>query len=372
MKFLFVCGGTAGHINPALAIAGELRNMLPDAEFLFIGSGRQLENRLVPQAGFKIENISSGGFTRGLSLGGIAANLKSAAKLLLGMHQASQIVRKFKPDAVIGTGGYVCYPVLSAAAGMGIPTVIHESNAIPGMTTKLVSGKVDKVMVSFPGMERMFKKPERVVFTGTPVRQGFFSKENDETKSIIGSSDRPLVVSFWGSLGAEHMNEIMADFIKLNTQNGAFTHIHATGNGEAGVRAMRRALAERGITEIPELLDLRPYIDDMPAVMSAADLVLCRAGASTLGELTAIGKPAVLVPSPNVTDNHQEKNARALEETGGAVMLREQDCTGQLLYGTVSELVSDPATLRQMSEKLKVMGTMDSAEKIAGIILGMC
>ncbi|MBO4832147.1 MAG: undecaprenyldiphospho-muramoylpentapeptide beta-N-acetylglucosaminyltransferase [Oscillospiraceae bacterium] len=372
MRFLFVCGGTAGHINPALAIAGELRSRMPDAEFLFIGSGRELENRLIPQAGFRMTNISAGGFSRDKNIGGLKKNLDSARKLVSGTVQARKILKDFRPDAAVGTGGYVCYPVLKAASRMGIPTIVHESNAVPGLTTKMLSSSVDRVLTAFPNMESLYKKPERVVMTGTPVRSGFSAKKKEDIRHELGLPDGPVVVSFWGSLGAARMNEIMADMIARNASEKAFYHIHATGGGENGVEKMKSALCERGITGLPEELDLRPYIDDMPAVMSACDLVLCRAGASTLGELSSIGKPAVLVPSPNVTDNHQEKNAAALAAAGGAVMIRESECTADGLFETVTGLLADRDRLDGMSEKLMSMGSADASARIADMILEMC
>ncbi len=372
MRFLFVCGGTAGHINPALAIAGELRSRMPEAEFLFIGSGRELENRLIPQAGFEMTNISAGGFSREKTIAGLKRNIGSARKLLSGTFQARKILRRFRPDVAIGTGGYVCYPVLKEASRMGIPTVVHESNAVPGLTTKLLSSSVDRVLTAFPNMEKLYRRPERVIMTGTPVRSGFSAKSKAELRHELGMSEGPVVVSFWGSLGAARMNDIMAGFIARNAEEKAFYHVHATGGGSEGVDRMMQKLRERGIIELPAGLDLRPYIDNMPEVMSACDLVLCRAGASTLGELASIGKPAVLVPSPNVTDNHQEKNAAALAAAGGAVMIKESECTADRLYETVTELLADRKRLGEMSEKLLSMGSADASARIADMILEMC
>ena len=372
MRFLFVCGGTAGHINPALAIAGELRSRMPEAEFLFIGSGRELENRLIPQAGFEMTNISAGGFSREKTIAALKRNIGSARKLLSGTFQARKIMRRFRPDVAIGTGGYVCYPVLKEASRMGIPTVVHESNAVPGLTTKLLSSSVDRVLTAFPNMEKLYRRPERVIMTGTPVRSGFSAKSKAELRHELGMSEGPVVVSFWGSLGAARMNDIMAGFIARNAEENAFYHVHATGGGSEGVDRMMQKLRERGIIELPAGLDLRPYIDNMPEVMSACDLVLCRAGASTLGELASIGKPAVLVPSPNVTDNHQEKNAAALAAAGGAVMIKESECTADGLYETVTELLADRKRLGEMSEKLLSMGSADASARIADMILEMC
>ena len=371
MRFLFVCGGTAGHINPALAIAGELKKILPDCEILFVGSGRELENRLVPMAGFKIVNITMTGFARGFKPKQIKKNMGTVRNLVIAAKQSKNILRDFKPDVAIGTGGYVCYPVLTQAAKMKIPTLIHESNAVPGLTTKLLSSKVDKVLTAFEGMENQYKKPERVIMTGTPVRGGFDHYSYQQARTKLGVDDRPLVVSFWGSLGAMRLNAIMPEFISLNAKGRTFNHIHATGGGDKGVEQFLDNLKAAGI-KVPEGTEIRPYIDDMPAVMSAADVVLCRAGASTLSELTDKGKPAVIIPSPYVTNNHQQRNAEQLEKAGGAVMILEKDCSGKKLYDTVAELLSDRDKLANMSKALKKMSVPNAANNIANMIISMC
>ncbi len=370
MRFLFVCGGTAGHINPALAVAGKLKSMFPDAGFLFVGSGRALEKRLVPAAGYELENIHMTGFTRGISLRALRENAVTAKNLVLSRHDSKRIIKEFRPSIVIGMGGYVCYPVLKEAHAMGIPTVMHESNAVPGLTTKLLSGTVDRVMVAFRDVEHLYKKPERVIMTGTPVRQDFWLKTKEEARRSLGLDDRPLAVSFWGSLGASHMNEIMADFIALNVKTGALQQIHSTGGGDAGREKLLANLKARGVDNLPGYVDIRPYIDDMGLVMTAADVVLCRAGASTLAELTAMGKPSVLVPSPNVTDNHQEKNARALENSGAAKVITEDNCTGQSLYDAVTAMLSGGA-LEEMSRSALAAGVKDADERIVKTILSL-
>jgi len=369
MNFLLVCSGTAGHINPALAIAESLRRVMPDANILFVGSGRELENRLIPAAGYEIKNIKMTGLKRGFSPSKIIYNIKTVKNLAMSGGEAGRIIRDFKPNTVIGTGGYVCYPVLKKAARMGTPTMIHESNAVPGLTTKLLSACVDKVLVSFPNIQDLYKRPERVVFTGTPVRGGFEKKPDREPDT------KPLVVSFWGSLGAARMNEAMAEFIKLNIDSGhaMFNHIHATGGKKDSVEAMKNRLKNLGAPDdLPSGIEIREYIDDMPSVMASADIVLCRAGASTIAELTVMGKPAVLVPSPYVTDNHQEENAKQLQKTGGAVMLLEKDCTGQVLYDTVSEGLMNKEKLAKMSAAQRALGTLGAAEKIVDLIVTMC
>jgi len=370
MKFLLVCGGTAGHINPALAIATELRRTTPDAKILFVGAGKQLEKRLIPDGGFHLVNIKMSGLKRGVSPEELIYNAKTVRNLATAWIKAGKLLRRFRPNAVIGTGGYICYPILKKAARMGIPTAIHGSDAVPGLTIKLLSTTVDKVLVSFPGLEKQYKQPDRVVFTGTPVRSGF--KVPHERDLTPGITIKPLLVSFWGSQGAEHMNETIAELIRLNIDSGLFDHIHATGTTD-GVRDMKNRLKRLGAPDdLPQGIEIREYIDDMPSVMAEADLALCRAGASTLAELTVMGKPAVLVPSPYVTNNHQEENAKQLQKAGGALMVLEKECTGETLFSTVSSLLLDRDTLEKMSKAQKTMATPNAVEKIAEVILSIC
>lgn len=365
MKFIICCAGTAGHINPAIAIADALKMQYPDAVFLFIGSGREMENRLIPMSGYAIENIHCSGLERGVGIKKIASHAKTITSVLKSYFTAKSIIRNFSPDAVVGTGGYVCYPVLLSAHRFRIPTFIHESNAIPGLTTKLLCGIVDRVFVAFPDMEKYYKKPERVVYTGTPVRSGFNCLSQEEAKKSLGLSGKKVVVSFWGSLGADVPNRATVELIAENERTGDFHHIHATGGGNFGFSAFASMLSEKGVcVENLAYTDLRSYIDNMPIVMKAADLVLCRSGASTLGELTAIGKPSVLIPSPNVTDNHQEKNAHRIAESGGAVMLLEKECSGGTLPVLVRKLLTDPKKLSEMAKAVGSIGVTDSEKRI--------
>ena len=370
MRFLLTCAGTAGHINPAIAVADALKRAVPEAEFLFIGSGREMENRLIPAAGYEIRNIRVTGLERSLGLRSAVSRIQTVRNLIRGRREAGKILREFRPDAVIGTGGYVCFPVLRSAKAQKIPCFLHESNAVPGLTTKLLTGTADRIFTAFPGTESSYRKPEKVTFAGTPVRSGFISMTKEEARRQKGWDDGNVVVSFWGSLGASVCNQCTAEAIVLNEREGRYRLIHATG--EDGYGAFRDALSGRGLD--PDGLkyaEVKPYIHDMPVVMQAADLVLCRSGASTLAELTAIGKPAVLIPSPYVTDNHQEKNAKRLTETGGAVMLREADCTGGLLHETVAGLLADGERLARMSENIRSAGVPDSADRITRCILDL-
>ncbi|MCL1835014.1 MAG: UDP-N-acetylglucosamine--N-acetylmuramyl-(pentapeptide) pyrophosphoryl-undecaprenol N-acetylglucosamine transferase [Oscillospiraceae bacterium] len=349
MNFMFVCSGTAGHINPAMAIAAQLLRKAGDSRILFVGSGREMEKRLVQDAGFELVNIKMSGLERGFSPKKIAANARTAARLLAAGKEAKRIIKSFAPDAVIGTGGYVCYPVLKAAARESIPTFVHESNCNPGLTVKLLSKVVDTVFMSFPGTEGLYKRPDRVVLTGTPVREEF--RDLPPEPEDGGRSEKPLVVSFWGSLGARLMDEAMADFIKLNSEEALFRHIHSTGKG--GLQILLDKLSNsadsRGLTAET---DVREYIYDMPRVMAMADLVLCRAGGSTVAELASLRKPSILVPSPYVPDDIQTKNAARLCEAGAALMVAERDCTGKRLYGLVKELLEDRPRLDSMASSL--------------------
>lgn len=370
MRFLFTCGGTAGHINPALAVAGRIAMAAPDSEFLFIGAEGRMETDLVPRAGYEIRAVKITNLHRSFKPADIKHNLATVKNVITATGEAKRIIREFKPDVAVGTGGYVCYPVLKAASELGVPTAVHESNAVPGLTTKMLEGAVDTIMVGFEESRANYKHPDRVVVTGTPVRVDFLSADKALAKRELGiPADRPLVASVWGSLGAAHMNEIMTDFIVRACAKPFFNLIHSAG--KAGYSKMKDAL-EREKPDYARLgMDVRDYIYDMPRVMAAADLVLCRAGASTLAELAAMGKPAILVPSPNVTNNHQERNARVLEEAGAARLMLEQEFTADSLLGLVSELLQRPERLGEMSQKMRGLGVPDATDRIADIVLGL-
>ena len=368
MRFLFTCGGTAGHINPALAIAGRLQELRGGCEILFIGAKGMMETELVPREGYEIREIEITNISREHSLEGLAHNLHTIKNVAVSTEKAKKIIREFKPDAVIGTGGYVCFPVLTAAARMHIPTLVHESNALPGLTTRLLAEKVDKVMVGFEDSRAHYAKPEKVTVTGTPVRGGFSSYTQESAKRQLGiPDDRPLVVSVWGSLGAGHMNAVMAELIPMMKADQSFRLIHAAGGMyyEELCGKLRRSAPDCSSFGA----DVRRYIYDMPRVMAAADLVLCRAGASSLAELTFLGKPAIIVPSPNVTNNHQEKNARVLERAGGAKVLLEGEFDASSLLCEIKSLLADREALRSMREAMLSLSVPDATDRICAIIL---
>ena len=360
MNILFTCGGTAGHINPAVALARMFQERNQDCQVLFVGARDGMEETLVPKEGFPLRTVTISNFQRSVSPAGLKHNLRTVRNLSVSRKEAEAILDDFQPDLVVGTGGYASYPVVSAAAKRGIPTAIHEANAVPGLTTKRLAKVADRILVGYEEARANYSDPDRVVVTGTPVRGDFFQISRQQARDALGvKDDRPVLLSYWGSLGAEHMNEHMVDFIRLEAADGApWVHIHGAGRNYAFMQA---ALSDAAL---PESIQLREYIYDMPQVMLAADLVLCRGGASTLSELTAIGKPAVIVPSPNVTNHHQEKNANVLAGKGGAVVLLEPVCSGEVLYQTVRGLLEDTPRRNAMSLAMGAMGAPDAAEKI--------
>ena len=363
MNILFTCGGTAGHVNPAVALARIFQERNPGCRVLFVGADGGMETRLVPKEGYPIQTVTITNFHRSLAPADIAHNLGTLVNMQKSKKQAQRILDEFQPDLVVGTGGYASFPVVKEAARRHIPTAVHESNAVPGLTTKALSKVVDCVMVGFEESRAHYDNPDKVVVTGTPVRGDFFRYTRQEARKQLGIEDnRPLLLSYWGSLGAEVMNRQMVDFIAKECYEGApFRHIHGAGRDFAW---MQEELLRRGLKLGDNGVEVREYIYDMPLVMAAADVVLCRAGASTISELTAIAKPAILVPSPNVTANHQEKNARVLADQGAAVLLLEKDCQRDELYEQAEALLRDRPRRDGMIRALTSMAVPDAGEKI--------
>ena len=364
MNVIFTCGGTGGHIYPAIAVANLLRQRKPDAQILFIGAEDGMENKLVPREGYRLETLKISNYQRKLTPAAVWHNLVTLVNMSGSLRKARRVIRDFAPDVIVGTGGYASFPALKVGAQLGVPTAVHESNAVPGLTTRMVERSVDRIMVSFEESRNHYAAPERVVVTGTPVREDFIYTEKQAARAALGLDDRPLIVSYWGSLGAREMNKKIAQFIRRECDGGEpFQHIHATGS--FGWRWMPDYVRELGVdlTKHPSV-DMREYIYDMPAVMAAADLIICRAGAATISEVAASGTPCIMVPSPNVTDNHQEKNARVLEAHGAAVVVRESECDGDVLYEAAKSILSDPARRREMTQAAHRMAVVDAAERI--------
>ena len=371
-RVLFTCGGTAGHVNPAIALAQLMEEKDPETEFLFVGAERGLEKNLVPKAGYAFRTVHISNFHRSFRPKEIAHNLMSAWNLVRSPAEARAILKDFRPDVVIGTGGYASYPAVKAAAKQGIPTAVHESNMVPGLTTEMLEPVVDRIMVGFEACRQHYKKPEKVLVTGTPVRGDFFRLTREEARRELGlTDDRPLIVSFWGSLGAAGMNRQMAEFLALEAEKEPFHHIHAAG--ASGYATVLELLREKRVDlKAHPALQVQEYIYNMDVVMRAADLVICRAGASTVSELTALGVPALIVPSPYVTNNHQEKNARALEVAGGAVVLTEPECSGAKLWQAACGILRDEGKRAEMAKNMANLGIRDATERIYQTILSIC
>ena len=372
MKIVFTCGGTAGHVNPALALAGLIKERKPDSEILFVGARRGIEKQLIESAGWPFRTVEISSFHRSLAPKEIKHNLISLRNLLRSPGEAKALLKEFPADLVVGTGGYASYPMIRAASSLGIPAAVHESNAIPGLTTRLLENHADLIMVGFEECRKNYRHPDKVLVTGTPVRGDFFRLTRKQAKQKLGMDDgRPLIVSFFGSLGAAEMNRETARFLALEARNGLpFHHVH--GAGAIGCQRMGGYLRDEKVdlSRTPEL-EVREYIQNMSELMRAADLVICRAGASTISELTALGVPAVIIPSPNVTHNHQESNARVLADAGGAVMILEKDSSGQRLYDTASDILHDEARREAMSAAMSSLGTIDAAEKILDAVMAL-
>lgn len=362
MKIIFTCGGSAGHINPAVSLARLFMEKRSGTEVLFVGAKGAIEEKLIPKENLPLKLVTIGAFRRSMRPKDIKHNVETVGNLRRSQKEARKILEDFQPDLVVGTGGFASYPVVREAARQGIPTAIHESNVVPGLTTTRLAKFVDLVMVGFEEAREHYKESKRVEVTGTPIRGDFLSMTRKEAKKSLGlPTDKPLVLSYWGSLGASRMNHMMVDFLAAEVEQGNyFYHMHSAGRN---YESMVKALEGKKIT-LPEGIYLEEYIYNMPQVMAAADLVLCRAGASTLSELTALGRAAILVPSPYVTNHHQEKNAMMLEDCGGAVVCLESETSGTLLYETTKELLDDPIRRQKMSYAMEQAGTADAAEKI--------
>ncbi len=364
-KIIFTTGGTGGHINPALAVAGEIRRKYPEAEILFIGTSDRLETKLVPDAGFELKTIEMSGFQRRPSLENLKRNLLTVKRLLTVTGKVKRIFKEFTPDIVIGFGGYVSGPVVRTAAKMGFPTVIHEQNAFPGVTNKALAKMVDKVMLTAKEAEKYMQPKNPVEVTGLPVRHEIVEADREFSRAELGLDEKPLVLSMGGSLGARTINEAMVEVIAKLQPEHKFKFIHATGKFGTWVPDM---LKEKGVDLDDKDIEIREYIDNMDVCMSAADIIIGRSGASTLSELQATGSASILIPSPNVTENHQYHNAMALVNKGAAAIIEEKELTGEVLTNKLAEILSDENKLQTMRKNAKEMAILDSTDRIIKII----
>ena len=360
-KILFATGGTGGHINPALAVAGYVRENYPKAEILFVGTADRMEAQLVPAAGYDFRTIEIQGFSRELNLEGLRHNIKTVELLMKSEGQAKKIIEEFKPDVVIGFGGYVSGPVLSVAARMGIPTAVHEQNAFPGITNKNLAKKVAVVMLTAPEAEKLLKPKNPCVVTGLPIRGEIISANKEFARAEMKLDSRPLILSMGGSLGARAINEAVKYLILKRYEKEDCYYLHATG--KAGAAMIDDIGKEVDLNANPQIM-LREYINDMDRCLAAADLVVCRAGASSLSEIQALGKPSILVPYPYAAENHQYYNAKTMSDRDAAILIEEKDFTGERFLEEVEKLLSEPERLKKMGENAKNMAILDASQRI--------
>lgn len=358
MRVLLTGGGTAGHINPAIAIANYIKEKEKDSEFLFVGTERGLEKTLVPKCGYNIKFIDVMGLKRNLS----AQNIKVFINYVKSMGEARRIIKDFKPDVVIGTGGYVCAPVIKIASSLKIPTIIHEQNVFPGLAIKMLARKADITAISFEETRTMMKA-KRMVLTGNPLRPDLFkSHDIDLVRAQYGFDEKPIVLMFGGSLGADKMNEALVKMVADGDVKG-FNLIASTG--ERHFEDVSKKLSDAGVNpQKIRNIKIVPYIYNMEKIFFAADVVVGRAGAITVSEITALGKAAVLIPSPYVAHNHQEYNARYLEKNGAAKVVLENEVSGKRIAEEIGDILKNQETLEKMQSSSRKIGIADACETI--------
>ena len=361
MRIVYAGGGTGGHINPALSVADYVKKKDKDAEALFIGTKRGLETKLVPKAGYDIEYIDVQGFDRKR----LWRNIPAVIKLIKSDRKCIRILKEFKPDAVVCTGGYVSGPVAIAAHKLGIPSLIHEQNVYPGLTVKGAERYVNYVAVSFEETVNYMSDKKKCVVTGNPVRVEIVKASE---KECTHDGKKPLVLVFGGSLGAEKINNTMIDVIEKAALSDDFRLIF--GTGERNFDSVKNALDEKGIV-LNDNIKIVPYIENMAEEMSEADVVVSRSGAITVSEIAVLGKASILIPSPNVVRNHQEQNAREIEKNHACMVITESELSSGLLYDKIEELIKNPEERKIMGENVKKIGIKDATDKIYRLILGM-
>lgn len=372
LRVILSGGGSAGHVNPALAISEIIRENRPDTEFLYVGTPNGMEHRLAENAGFKFAGMKVAGFQRHLSFKNIGRNIKAAAYLSTAGFKAKKIIKDFKPDLVIGTGGYVCGPIVREAAKMGVKTVIHEQNAFPGLTTKLLAPDVDKIMLTVDKAADRLDEHLRgkCVVTGLPVRKGFSENKisKADAKRALGLDDAVCILSTGGSLGARAINEAALELMDWYIRDGVkVNHIHSFGKNNREEFETRLKEKNINLSEHPNFI-VKEYIDNMSTCMAAADLIISRCGMGALTEIEAEGKASILIPSPYLAENHQYYNGLVLQSAGAAVLYEQKDITPGLIAKTVSGLIADPTALKEMSQHASEQFIEDTPERIWRVI----
>ena len=356
MKVIMTAAGTGGHINPAIAIANKIKQEEPKAEIIFIGTNRGLETDLVPRAGYELKTVEAYGLSKKISITSIINNIKT----IKGIGQAKEIIKEFKPDIVIGTGGYICGPVMLAASKFKIPTILHESNAFPGKAVKMLAKKVDTILVGFEIAKTRIKNANNIVVTGNPTKIKTNKITEEQKKQILEglgfSTSKPLILVFGGSQGAKAINDALIELInkKLNTN---YQVMWAPG-------PKQYENVKEKINFSPKDVKIMPYIYNMEEALNACDLIISRSGAMTITELAKTGKPAIFIPLPNVSNNHQEYNAKVLENINAARIIKNDDLNANILNEQIQEMIKDKNTLKQMGENARKIDMGDVEEKI--------
>ena len=369
MRILLVAGGTGGHINPALAVAGKFKEELQDdAEILFIGTPDHMETKLVPAAGYRFKGIEVYGFARKKTVRAFIHNIGALGKILSSSLKARWTIRKFDPDVAIGFGGYVSGPIIMEACKLHVPTAIHEQNAFPGIANRLLAKHVDQVLLTSEDAATRLKCKNKPIVTGLPVRQELIDADKSTCRKELGiKDDELLILSMGGSLGAEPINRAVAALMAGKKDDKKIKFLHGTGGGM--LSAMKEYMEEEGLNldETPNI-EIREYINDMNRCMAAADIVIGRAGASSLYEIRATGKASILIPSPYVTENHQYYNALELADSGAAYLIEEKDLTGELLKEKTDSLLYNDEKRHEFEQKAKEMAITDSADRIVACL----
>lgn len=361
MRVLLTGGGSAGHINPALAIAETVKQNDPNATIAFVGIRNGKEEDLVPREGYPLHYVESMGIRRSLS----PKNIKALWLALTSPYskQTNRILDGFQPDIVIGTGGYACWPIMAAAARRGIPTAVHESNALPGLAVRQLQGRVDRIWINFSKTAELLRKKEKTVQVGNPLRNGFGGLSKAEARKRLGiSEDRFFILSFGGSLGAEEVNRAIVEMMQgFSARHPEILHVHATGKRDFA--ETNAGFQNAGLKECENCI-LLDYIYDMPLRMAAADLVISRAGAMTLSELALMQKTSILIPSPNVADNHQYLNAKTLADAGAAICLQESEFADGALTRIAEQLFEDANARASMEQAIRNFADPDANRRI--------
>lgn len=362
MKVVIAAAGTAGHINPGLAIAKKIQEEQKDSKIIFIGTTRGLENDLVPRAGYELKTIDAYGLSKKISI----ENIRKMIKTLKGFGEAKKILKEMKPDVVIGTGGYICGATISAAHRLKIPTVLHESNAFPGKAVKMLAKKTDTILVSFEDAIDRIKHAKKIVYTGTPVKikkQNYTEEQKAEIIKKVGLNyQMPMVLVFGGSQGARRINQAIMEIIKLGL-NEKYQMIWATGPKQYDIIKEELENDHKNINHIKNMKIL-PYIYNMEEIMNVVDIIVARSGAMTITEIANLGKPSILVPLPNVSHDHQLYNAKVLQNIGAANIILDNELTGEKLNANIENIILDKNKCEEMGKKALTVATDDVENKI--------